>query len=91
MVFVLAMCACFFATPCMAADEKKSDKNDQLLTRIDFGNSYITGQTLKSGAVYLLQRKKNEIKSMLKYRENYRREIIDAYNLSETAKNKKIE
>lgn len=55
--------------------EGKSE--DQLMQRIDFGNSYIMGQTIKSGAVYLLQRKKSDIKSMLKVREDYREEILE--------------
>ena len=37
------------------------------------------GQTIKSGAVYLLQRKKSEIKSMLKHREDYRKEILEDF------------
>lgn len=51
------------------------------LNRIDFGNTYIIGQTIKSGAVYLLQRKKSEIKSMLKYREDYRTEILEGFSV----------
>ena len=65
-----------------AKDQKKSAvKKEELLTRIDFGNSYISGQTLKSGAVYLLQRKKSEMKTMLKYRENYRKEILESHDI----------
>ncbi len=48
---------------------------DKLQSRIDFGNAYIMGQTIKSGAVYLLNRKKSEIQSMLEVRKDYRREI----------------
>lgn len=59
---------------------KVSGKSN-LQKRIDFGNSYIMGQTIKSGAVYLLQRKKSEIKSMLKYRENYREEILEDFKI----------
>ena len=51
------------------ADGKK------LLSRIDFGNAYIMGQTIKSGAVYLLNRKQSDIPSMLRPREDFRREI----------------
>jgi hypothetical protein len=61
------------------------DKPDSRTNRIDFGNTYIIGQTIKSGAVYLLQRKKSEIKSMLKYREDYREEILDGF-LVDTAR-----
>jgi len=51
--------------------------DDQLLNRIDFGNAYIMGQSIKSGAVYLMHRKKSDIKSMLKSREDYRDEILE--------------
>ena len=57
------------------------DTSGAHLNRIDFGNTYIIGQTIKSGAVYLLQRKKSEIKSMLKYREDYRNEILDGFSV----------
>ncbi len=52
-------------------------KETQLQKRIDFGNSYIMGQSIKSGAVYLMHRKKSDIKSMLKSREHYRNEILE--------------
>ncbi|MGD0211074.1 MAG: hypothetical protein ABSC14_08840 [Desulfomonilia bacterium] len=61
------------------------DTSGAHLNRIDFGNTYIIGQTIKSGAVYLLQRKKSEIKSMLRYREDYRKEILDGFSI-DTAK-----
>lgn len=66
-----------------AAEEKKTntENSGELLTRIDFGNSYITGQTLKSGAVYLLQRKKSDVKTMLTYREDYRKEILENHDI----------
>jgi hypothetical protein len=54
---------------------------DDLQRRIDFGNSYILGQSIKSGAVYLLHRKKSEIKSMLHYREHYRDEILEDFSV----------
>mgnify|MGYP001035701961 CR=1 FL=1 len=54
---------------------------DTRMNRIDFGNTYIIGQSIKSGAVYLLQRKKSEINSMLKYRENYRDEILEGFSI----------
>ncbi len=65
--------------PAIAKDTSESRTN-----RIDFGNTYIIGQTIKSGAVYLLQRKKSEIKSMLKYREDYRNEILDGFSVDAT-------
>jgi hypothetical protein len=73
--------------PVIAKETPESHSN-----RIDFGNTYIIGQTIKSGAVYLLQRKKSEIKSMLKYRQDYREEILDGFlvdNARVEAKDKK--
>ncbi len=65
---------------CVRGAEAK-DETTTLLRRIDFGNSYIMGQSIKSGAVYLLQRKKSNIKSMLHYRESYRQEILEDFTL----------
>lgn len=72
-----------FSVNSALANEVKQGKkvNEELLNRIDFDNAYIMGQTIKSGAVYLLHRKKNEIKSMLKYRENYRDEILEDFSI----------
>ena len=63
-------------------EEAKGPKKDSLMERIDFGNSYILGQSIKSGAVYLLHRKKSNIKSMLKTRENYRKEILEDFKVN---------
>lgn len=82
-IVVCCVSAVLMSTPAAARNKvKKQEKKEQLETRIDFGNAYITGQSLKSGAVYLLQRKKNDIASMMKYREHYRDEIMDYYNLN---------
>ena len=67
-----------------AGDEKPSAQKG-LQHRIDFGSAHILGQSIKSGAVYLMHRKKSEIKSMLKIRENYREEIIEDFALGKTA------
>ena len=61
------------------AGDAAGGKNEPLMRRIDFGNAYITGQTIKSGAVYLLHRKQSDIESMLKIRTHYRREIQADY------------
>lgn len=45
-------------------------------TRIDFDDRLIQGQTNKSGAVYLYDRKELKIRSMVKKRENFREEIV---------------
>jgi hypothetical protein len=75
-----------YSSSAVAADEKAKKAGDgpppkELLTRIDFGNTYVTGQSLKSGAIYLLQRKKNDVKSMLTYREDYRKEILESHDI----------
>ncbi len=70
-----------YAAETKDAKAKEAPAPDELLTRIDFGNSYVTGQALKSGAIYLLQRKKNQVKSMLTYRENYRKEILESHDI----------
>jgi hypothetical protein len=62
-------------------NEPNKKAGPTLLNRIDFGNSYIYGQSIKSGAVYLLQRKKSEIKSMLKCRADYRKEILEDFSI----------
>ena len=60
------------------------ETDDALMERIDFGNSYIRGQTIQSGAVYLLQRKKSDIESLLKPRESYREEILKDFHIRES-------
>ncbi len=62
--------------------EKKTGSTG-LQQRIDFGNAYIMGQSIKSGAVYLLHRKQSDIKSMLHYREDYRQEILEDFIIQE--------
>ena len=61
-------------------------REDRLLERIDFGNSYIRGQTIQSGAVYLLQRKKSDIESLLQPRESYRQEILQDFHMQQETK-----
>jgi len=73
-----------FPGAALAKDAKKQASSDAaLMNRIDFGNSYIMGQSIKSGAVYLLQRKKSEIKSMLEYRTDYRDEILEDFSVND--------
>jgi len=72
------------ANPAFALDMAQKEENSKkLLNRIDFGNTYILGQTIKSGAVYLLQRKKSEIKSMLHVREDFRKEILEDFEMKD--------
>jgi hypothetical protein len=68
------------------AQSQNSPSNDTagLQQRIDFGNSYIMGQSIKSGAVYLLHRKQSEINSMLEYRQDYRQEILEDFKIQDS-------
>ena len=66
-------------------DAPPAQEQKGLQQRIDFGNAQILGQSIKSGAVYLMHRKKSDIKNMLEVRENYRHEIIEDYGLEKTA------
>lgn len=60
-----------------------AEPEEELSERIDFGNSYIMGQTIKSGAVYLTHRKKSKIESMLKMRVDYQEEILEGFVVGE--------
>lgn len=75
--------------PLSAASEEKSSSgaggtSNGLQQRIDFGSAYIMGQSIKSGAVYLMHRKQSKIDSMLDVRVNYRKEIMEDYDLENT-------
>lgn len=72
--------------PPIQAEEKQDGKGQTgLQNRIDFGNAYVLGQSIKSGAVYLLHRKQSELKGMIDIREHYRHEIMEDYALEDTA------
>jgi hypothetical protein len=45
-------------------------------TRIDFDDRLIQGQTNKSGAVYLYDRKELKVRSMVRQRESFREQIV---------------
>lgn len=62
----------------------ESGSTKQLQQRIDFGNAYIMGQSIKSGAVYLMHRKQSDITSMIGVRVDYRDEIMEDYDLEDT-------
>jgi len=44
---------------------------------MEFDERLIMGQSLKSGAVYLFERKDSEIQSMLRIRKDYRKELLE--------------
>ena len=88
-VWALTLCIMFsFSALCLAAEQDKGEKPPEkkgLQQRIDFSSSYILGQSIKSGAVYLMHRKKSDIQGMLEMREHYRNEILEDYDLENTA------
>lgn len=47
-------------------------------TRVDFDERLLQGQSTKQGAIYLFERKESALRSMLRKRENFRREIGDS-------------
>jgi len=58
------------------AEEKKGDGSLQRTERMEFDERLIMGQSLKSGAVYLFERKDSEIQSMLKIRKDFRKKLL---------------
>ncbi len=64
-----------FSGAVQAGDEAKSGSLKRA-RRIEFDERLIMGQSLKSGAVYLFERKDSEIQSMLKIRKDFRKEIL---------------
>lgn len=87
MALVFALLFLLSAASTANSEEKgpKGSQDNGLQQRIDFGNAYILGQSIKSGAVYLLHRKQSDIKGMLEVRQNYRKEIMEDYGLEKTA------
>ena len=85
MVCVAISVVLLFSAAITKAEEPKLEQNEKidLMNRIDFGNSYILGQSIKSGAVYLLHRKRSDIKSMLDHREDYRKEILEDFKVAD--------
>jgi hypothetical protein len=75
------------SVPTVLADggQKSSQTKTHLQQRIDFGNAQILGQSIKSGAVYLMHRKKSDIQNMIDVRQDYRDEIQEDFDLGETA------
>ena len=45
-------------------------------TRLEFDGRLVQGQTARSGAVYLFERARSELKSMVRERQSYREEIV---------------
>lgn len=85
MILLVALLLVYMSPVANAGEDAQSDAQKGLQQRIDFGNAYVLGQSIKSGAVYLLHRKQSELEGMIDVRENYRDEIMEDYDLEETA------
>lgn len=86
MLLLVALCLLLAPHGVIAQDAKENaPKQKGLQQRIDFGSSYILGQSIKSGAVYLMHRKQSDIKGMLQVRQDYRKEIMEDFGLDKTA------
>jgi hypothetical protein len=83
-VFFILLAALAMAEDNVAAGPK-AEKTDGLQQRIDFSSAQILGQSIKSGAVYLMHRKQSDISSMLKVRKDYRKEIMEDFSLEHSA------
>ena len=44
--------------------------------RVEFDGRLVQGQTAKSGAIYLFARQRTDLKSMVRERDSYRREVL---------------
>jgi len=65
------------------AEEQKAAASPKRASRIEFDERLIMGQSLKSGAVYLFERKDSEIQSMLKTRKDFRKELLAPFESSQ--------
>jgi len=88
LIVALIFTICIMPAPLRCEEKIPASGQEQpqeLMKRIDFRTTRITGQTIKSGAVYLMHRKQSDIDSMLKVRQDYRKEIRREYGLENTA------
>jgi hypothetical protein len=44
--------------------------------RVEFDGRLVQGQTAKSGAIYLFARQRTDLRSMVRERESYRKEVL---------------
>jgi hypothetical protein len=59
-----------------AGGEAEGPRSLKRARHMEFDERLIMGQSLKSGALYLFERKDSEIQSMLKIRKDYRQELL---------------
>jgi len=60
----------------ISADGEEAPRSLKRARHMEFDERLIMGQSLKSGALYLFERKDSEIQSMLKIRKDYRKELL---------------
>jgi hypothetical protein len=59
-----------------AGEEAELTHSLKRARHMEFDERLIMGQSLKSGALYLFERKDSEIQTMLKVRRDYRQELL---------------
>lgn len=64
------------ATPKAAGAPPAADGALRRGARVEFDGRLVQGQTAKSGAIYLFARMRSELRSMVKERSTYRKEIL---------------
>jgi hypothetical protein len=63
--------------PCVSEEGGgESPRSLKRARHMEFDERLIMGQSLKSGALYLFERKDSEIQTMLKIRRDYREELL---------------
>ncbi len=91
MLLIMSLIIVFASVSHAEEKAKNEPASGGLMQRIDFGNAQILGQSIKSGAVYLMHRKKSDIKNMLEVRKHYREEIKEDFDLEKTAISEKAD
>ena len=73
-------------SPSPAASASPDPGNLQRGGRVEFDGRLVQGQTAKSGAIYLFARQRTDLRSMVRERETYRREILRTVFMDTTSK-----
>lgn len=69
-----------------AATASPDPGNLQRGGRVEFDGRLVQGQTAKSGAIYLFARQRTDLRSMVRERDSYRREILRTVFTDTTSK-----
>ena len=64
------------ATPAPGPAAAPTPENLQRGGRVEFDGRLVQGQTAKSGAIYLFARQRTDLRSMVRERQEYRKELL---------------